>query len=213
MAYTATTDNSLISLGDYKTAEGIQSTKDDVKLELLISSVSQLVKTYCGNAFVDYYNGLATNDENYPEKTLTEDFTINWSTNIVQLTECPIQIVHTVQERENLNNTYVTLTKDVDYYVDGSTDSIYRVNSDGSAKNWPRGPGSVKINYNAGYRLCPVDLKLAVIDLITYYHKDEHKTRQTIAGASIQNQSSTSQRNNVAFPDHIKRVLDLYKTY
>ena len=116
-------------------------------------------------------------------------------------------------ERENLNNTYVTLTKDVDYYVDGSTDSIYRVNSDGSAKNWPRGPGSVKINYNAGYRLCPVDLKLAVIDLITYYHKDEHKTRQTIAGASIQNQSSTSQRNNVAFPDHIKRVLDLYKTY
>jgi hypothetical protein len=54
---------------------------------------------------------------------------------------------------------------------------------------------------------------LAVIDLITYYHKDEHKERKVMAGASIQNSASTSQRNNVAFPDHIKRVLDLYKVY
>jgi len=49
--------------------------------------------------------------------------------------------------------------------------------------------------------------------LITYYLKDEHKERRSIAGASIQNQASTSQRNNVAFPDHIKRVLDLYKNF
>jgi len=56
-------------------------------------------------------------------------------------------------------------------------------------------------------------LRLAVTDLITYYLKDEHKERRTIAGASIQNQASTSQRNNVAFPDHIKRVLDLYKNF
>jgi len=43
--------------------------------------------------------------------------------------------------------------------------------------------------------------------------KDEHKARQTLQGASIQNNSSSSQRNNVAFPDHIKRVLDLYKNF
>ena len=59
----------------------------------------------------------------------------------------------------------------------------------------------------------PDDLKLAVSDLITYYLKDEHKERRTLGGASIQNQSSTTQRNNVAFPDHIKRVLDLYKNF
>jgi hypothetical protein len=54
---------------------------------------------------------------------------------------------------------------------------------------------------------------LAVIDLITYYHKDEYKERKVMGGASIQNSASTTQSNNVAFPDHIKRVLDLYKVY
>ena len=61
--------------------------------------------------------------------------------------------------------------------------------------------------------MCPADLKLAVIDLVTYYHKDEYKERKVMAGASIQNAGSTSQANNVAFPDHIKRVLDLYKNF
>ena len=45
------------------------------------------------------------------------------------------------------------------------------------------------------------------------YLKDEHKQRQSIAGASIQNQGSSGQSNNVGFPDHIKRVLDLYKNF
>ena len=194
----------LITLNTYKTAESIQSTKDDAKLELLIESVSQLVKTYCGNTIVDFYAD---------DSRKTETLSINWASNIVQLTESPVRTVHSVKERENLSQSYVTLTANEDYYVDLATDSIYRVNSNGTAKNWPNGPGAVEVIYNAGYELVPDDLKLAVIDLITYYHKDEHKARQTIAGASIQNQGSSSQRNNVAFPDHIKRVLDLYKNF
>jgi len=192
----------LITLADYKTAEGIQSTKDDAKLELLIESVSQLVKTYCGNSILDFYT-----------TTKTETLSINWASNIVQLTESPVNTVSSVKERENLSDSYTTLVENTDYYVDLATDSIYRVNSNGTAKNWSNGPGAVKVVYKAGYATVPADLKLAVIDLITYYHKDEHKARQTIAGASIQNQSSSSQRNNVAFPDHIKRVLDLYKNF
>jgi hypothetical protein len=65
----------------------------------------------------------------------------------------------------------------------------------------------------AGYAATPADLKLAIFDLITYYLKDEHKERRTLGGASIQNQGSTSLRDSVAFPDHIKRVLDLYKNF
>ena len=49
--------------------------------------------------------------------------------------------------------------------------------------------------------------------MVTYYFKDQTKSRQTIAGASIQTSTSSSQKNSVDFPDHIKRVLDLYKNY
>ena len=124
----------LITLADYKTAEGIQSTKDDAKLELLIESVSQLVKTYCGNSILDFYT-----------TTKTETLSINWASNIVQLTESPVNTVSSVKERENLSDSYTTLVENTDYYVDLATDSIYRVNSNGTAKNWSNGPGAVKV--------------------------------------------------------------------
>ena len=71
----------------------------------------------------------------------------------------------------------------------------------------------VKIVYTAGYSVTPADLKLAVYDLIKYYLKDERKARMQIAGAMVENQVSTSLRNNIGFPDHIKRILDFYKLY
>jgi hypothetical protein len=99
-----------------------------------------------------------------------------------------------------------------DYYLDTATDSVLYVTGS-SYRNWPRGAGAVKVTYTAGYASTPKDLKLAIFDLITYYLKDEHKERRTLGGASIQNQGSTSLRDSVAFPDHIKRVLDLYKNF
>jgi hypothetical protein len=191
----------LITLEDYKEAEGISTPKDDLKLSALIPSVSQLVKTYCGTSFVDYY---ASNK--------IETFSINWNTNLVQLTETPLVSIVSVEERDDYSSSYTTVPN-AEYFADTTLDVIYRVSTSGGAKNWPGGPAAVKITYKAGYDTCPADLKLAVIDLITYYHKDEHKERKVMAGASIQNSASTSQRNNVAFPDHIKRVLDLYKVY
>ena len=71
--------------------------------------------------------------------------------------------------------------------------------------------GAVRITYKAGYAECPKDLQLAIFDLITYYVKDEHKQRQTLGGATLQNQGTSSLNDNVGFPDHIKRVLDMYK--
>ena len=193
----------LITLEEYKDAENINTTKDDTRLSALIVSVSQLVKTYCANSIIDFYS---TNK--------TETFNIDWNSHIVQLTESPIVSIVSVEERDSYQESYTTLTTTAhEYFIDEKTDSIIRTNSGNTYKNWPRGAGAVKVVYKAGYASTPADLKLAVIDLVTYYHKDEHKQRQTIAGASIQNQTSTSQRNNVAFPDHIKRVLDLYKNF
>jgi len=192
----------LTTLNDYKAAEGISSPKDDARLNFLIPSVSELVKTYCGNSFVDYYS---TNK--------VESINVDWDTYIIQLTESPVNTIVSVEERDSYGSSYTTLTTGAyEYYLDTATDSVIRT-TDGSYKNWRRGPGAVRVTYTAGYSVLPSDLRLAVFDLITYYLKDEHKERRSIAGASIQNQASSSQRNNVAFPDHIKRVLDLYKNF
>ena len=45
----------LITLDEYKEYEGLTSSNEDLRLEKLIPSVSQLVKTYCANSIVDYY--------------------------------------------------------------------------------------------------------------------------------------------------------------
>ena len=193
----------LITLAEYKEAEGLQSAKDDLQINSLITSVSQLVKTYCGNSIIDFYS---TNK--------TETFNIDYETYAVQLTESPVVSIVSVEMRGTYREAYTTLTTGAyEYFLDEKTDSVIRTTDGSTYKNWPRGPGAVKIVYKAGYASTPEDLKLAIADLITYYLKDEHKQRQTIAGASIQNQASSSQRNNVAFPDHIKRVLDLYKNF
>ena len=193
----------LITLEEYKEAEGIQSPKEDLRIEALIPSVSQLVKTYCGNSIVDYYS---TNK--------TEVININWPTEIIHLTESPVNNIVSVEERDSYQDSYVELTEEsYEYYFDSTTDSILRTTGGRTYKYWAKGPGAVRVVYTAGYETVPADLKLAVIDLITYYFKDEHKERRTLAGATLQNQSSSSQRNNVAFPDHIKRVLDLYKNF
>lgn len=193
----------LISLTDYKNSQSISSTSDDTRLKILITSVSQLVKTYCANSINDYY---------FNNKV--EEFNIDWATPSIQLTECPVNTIVSVQERTSYSAAYSTLTTgNFDYFLDSRTDSIFRTNSSGRKINWQLGVGAVKVTYTAGYSDVPEDLKLAVFDLITYYRKDEHKVRQTIAGASIQNSASSSQRGNVGFPDHIKRVLDLYKNF
>ena len=193
----------LVTLSDYKDAEGIGSPKDDLRISRIIPSVSELVKTYCANTFVDF----VSSDK-------TEEFDIYWDTYAVQLTESPVISITSVQERSGYDQSYTTLTTGAyEFYLDKRTDSVIRTNESGSRLNWKHGVGAVKVVYRAGYSSTPNDLKLAVFDLVTYYLKDEHKERRTLGGASIQNQSSSTQRDNVAFPDHIKRVLDLYKNF
>ena len=126
----------LITLQDYKTAEGITQPKDDGRLNVLIPSVSQLIKTYCGNSFVDYYSS-----------NKTETFNINWDTHLIQLTESPVNTIVSVQERANYSSSYTTLTTGAyEYSLDLDTDSILRTVSSGY-QNWPTGVDEVKVVY------------------------------------------------------------------
>jgi hypothetical protein len=193
----------LITTDEYKEAKGITTSKEDLRIESLVGSVSQLVKTYCNTSFVDFYS---TNK--------TETFSVDYSTHSLMLKETPVVDIVSVSERSSITASYTALTTGAgEFYYDSVLDALLRTAGSSSYKAWAPGPGSVQVVYKGGYATIPSDLKLAVVDLVTYYLKEEHKERRTIAGASIQNQGSSSQAGNVAFPDHIKRILDLYKNF
>ena len=192
----------LITVTEYKDAEGLRGEKDDDRLAIIVPQVSDLVKKYCGISFIDFYS---------TDKVETFSIDDNYTTTII-VSESPLVTVDSVQERASYSGSYETLTTtDYEYYVDTESDAIIRTNKEGNPIPFKRGVGAVKITYNAGYSATPEDLKLALFDLVNYYMKDEHKERRTLGGAQLQNQGTSGIRDNSDFPDHIKRVLDLYR--
>jgi hypothetical protein len=191
----------IITLDDYKLFEGITSTKNDDQLEAILDSSSALIETYCNTKFTQYAEAPGAE----------EIFDIQWDTHVVQLKYSPVISVILVLERSAQNQAYTPLSLSTyDWYLDRVTDSIFRTNPDGSYALWPKGVGSVAVNYTAGYTSAPEDIKLALVDLVTYYFKDEHRVNRSLGSASTQNQVTSSIRD-AGFPDHIKRVLDLYR--
>ena len=199
----------LITLAQYKDFAGLQGVSEDAKLNVIIPSISQAVKTYCGTSFVDFVGA---------DKTEFFDIKDNF-TNAIMLDESPIISVSSVQERDGQSASYTTLITEnsdnsgkFEYVIDFETDTIFRTDAN-SDKMFPKGRKAVKVVYRAGYASTPQDLKLACFDLVKYYLKDERKERLSISGAQISNQVTTSLRENIGFPDHIKRILDFYKLY
>ena len=171
----------LITVQEYKDAEGMRGDNNDDRLAILVPQVSDLAKKYCGTSFIDFYSSA---------KTETFNIIDNY-TSVVVMSETPVNSVTSVKERDNPTTAYITLTN--------------------NRKAFKKGFGAIEVVYTAGYSSAPSDLKLALFDLVTYYLKDEHKQRLTLGGATIQNQGSASLRTSTDFPDHIKRVLDLYR--
>ena len=199
----------LVTLREYKDFAGLTGVSEDAKLNVIIPSISQAVKTYCGTSIVDYYS---SDKVEYFDITNDETFQI-------MVDESPLVSVSQVQERDSQSGTYTTLISEdsdgsgkYDYVVDTERDLITRTTSTGD-KMFPRGRKAVKVTYRAGYASTPADLKLACFDLVKYYLKDERKQAMTIQGAQVQNPVSTSLRDNIDLPDHIKRILDFYKVY
>ena len=192
----------LLTVAEYKDAEGLRGEKDDDRLNVIVPQVSDLVKKYCGISFLDFYS-----------TSKVETFSMNdTATTTVITSESPLVEVSKVEERTSYSEAYKELTTgNYEYYVDTESDAIIRTDKNGNPKTWAKGVGAVKITYKAGYASTPRDLQLALFDLVNYYMKDEHKERRTLGGAQVQNQGTSGIRNNSDFPDHIKRVLDLYR--
>lgn len=199
----------LLTVDEYKEFERINSTENDDKLTKIATSVSALVRSYCGSEITTNYSTVKT-----------EYFDIQWDTYVVQLNDSPVIDNNNlkVYERGAQDVAYTQLYRDgqgspasYDWYFDTVTDSVMRTGSSGAYAYFPKGVKSVKVEYNAGYATTPEDLKLALVDLITYYDKKEHKSRFTLGAAVVQNRSANAEVAERGFPDHIRRILDMYK--
>ena len=199
----------LVTLQQYKDFAGITGVTEDAKINDIVPAISQAVKTYCGTSFVDYYS---TDKTEYFD--IQDDYT-----NAILVDESQLVSVSVVAERTGQDDSYTTLitgnsdsSGKYEYVVDTERDTIYRTTATAD-KAFPKGRAAVKVTYRSGYASTPEDLKLACFDLVKYYLKDERKERLAIAGASVQNNISTSLKENIGFPDHIKRILDFYKVH
>lgn len=180
----------LITKQEYKTYAGISSSNQDAEIDLLIPKISELVKSYCRRSFVDYV-----------DEARTEVFEGGFGS--LLLKESPVIQVISVQLSTDYGQTYTKLTKFTDWAPTG--DYIVAVSPAGF-KPYLNG---YKVTYFAGYETVPEDLKLAVLDLVTYYRKNDgsvHNNKSPGAGGSVQLEYIM----NTNFPAHIKRVLDLY---
>lgn len=182
----------LVTKTEYKTYAGISSTTQDAEIDLLIPKVSELVKSYCRRSFID---GL---DEMLVERT-------SGGFNEILLREAPITQIISVERSLDYGNTYTELVEFTDWVLDTETYTVVALSNLGFEKLI----NGYKVSYYAGYETVPEDLKLAVMDLVTYYRKNDgsvHNNRTPGGGGSVQLEYIM----NTNFPAHIKRVLDLY---
>lgn len=184
----------LITKAEYKAYVGITSPNSDTVIDALIPKVSELVKTYCRRTFVDYVNDakVETTSGGYGAELL--------------LAEYPIISVTGVGYSTDYGQNYTDLVEFTDYVVDVERGNIIALSASGE---WDKCLNGYQVTYTAGYETLPTDLKLAVMDLVTYYIKNDASVHSPKAPGtnSVQIEYITSS----ALPAHIKRVLDLYK--
>lgn len=184
----------LVTIHDYKGYRGISSSTDDARLDIIIPSVSDMVKNYCGRSFIDFYS-----------ENKVEVFSLPTAQNVVFLSEIPTVSIVSVEELTyNEGSSYTTLTSS-QYKLDTYLDAVYRIEAD-VRTDFPIGVNAVKVTYKGGFSATPADLKIAILDLITYYVKEEWRPELNVGQFMIRN--SDAKPN---FPDHIRRVLDSYR--
>jgi len=181
----------LVTKAEYKTYMGISSTNSDTEIDFLIPKVSELVKSYCRRTFVDFY-----------DEAKIEVFDGGFKN--ILLKETPLVSVNSVAYSADYGKTYTSLVKFTDWVQQG--DSVISLSPGGFAS----AINGYRVSYFAGYDLAelPGDLKLAVLDLVEYYSRNNgavHSSRDL--------NPNTTQISYVAssnLPATIKRVLDQY---
>lgn len=196
----------LITLEEYKEYRNLTNPDKDGKRLLLIKLCSKLIKNYCNRSFIDY---VSTDKVEY----------FDARTDKVVLNETPLISVTHVKTSDDGGVTQTTLTADSadkdGYFVDLQNDTIYSQVEGYDFLTYVDHPHkSLEVSYKAGFvddegnPECPIDLKLAMFDLVQYYEDNEKQLQKSIASASVDNPAPVVSSD---FPAHIKRILDLYR--
>lgn len=180
----------LITLAEYKAYAGLTNPNQDTAIKSIITKVSQLAKSYCRRAFVDYVSDAKVD-------------IFSGGTFLVP-TEYPLLSVSSVEYSTDYGKTYTTLTEFTDYAVDLEENTIVPI----SDTEFPRATNAYKITYTAGYEEMPEDMKIAIMDLVTYYLKNDMAVKSNRDAGSNTVQIEYITKNTL--PSHIARVFDLY---
>lgn len=181
----------LVTLAEYKAYMGINSTTQDTVITAMIPKISALVKTLCRRTFIDY---VSTDKVEYFEG----------GDNHLAPEEYPIISVTSLAYSSDYGNTYTNLTEFTDYATRKISGSIVPI----ASRTFQEAVNGYKLTYKAGYTALPEDLKLAILDLVTYYLKNDAAIHSSKAPGT--NSVQIEYVTNTNLPAHIKRVLDLY---
>lgn len=189
----------LVTSAEYKAYAGISSTNQDATIEAIIPIASQLVKNYCRRTFVDYI-----------DDAKTEVFSGGSTISKFYLTESPILSISSVEYSSDYGQNYTSLEEYVDYAVDQEDGAIVALPySEDNSTVFAKAINGYRITYTAGYEELPADLKVAVLDLVTYYMKNDGSVHSPKAPGT--NSVQIEYITTTALPAHIARVLNLYK--
>jgi hypothetical protein len=179
----------LITRAEYKTYKEISSTTLDVKIDQLIPRVSELVKTVCRRRFNEWVDDAKTEVFNgdYPGFILAES---------------PVIQVVGLESSTDYGQTWTSLVEYTDWVLDG--DQIVCI----PFARWPKQLRGYRVSYTAGYETLPGDLKLAAMDIVDYYMRNDAAVHTHLMPNP--NTAQIQYINSSSFPANIKRVLDLY---
>lgn len=181
----------LITRNEYKAYAGINSPNQDSEIDSLIPKVSQLVKTYCKQSFLDNYDDPKVEYSNGGDR-------------YIYLREHPVVQIQGVEISTNYGQSYTSLTQFADWAFEPHSYGIRSL----SVRGFEELVNGYKITYTCGYDKIPDDLALAVMDLVTYYRKNDGAIHSTKAPGT--NSVQIEYISTTTLPAHIRRILDLY---
>lgn len=182
----------IITLTDYKTFKNLTKDTEDTRLTIIISAVNNLIKAYLNRP-------IGSVDEN-----IVEYVNLDYGTNVIFPENWPISEVVSITEipygYTYDSTVHFPLNYNTEYTV--GKDRIYKTNG-----HWRQGPQAVRLEYKAGFEFIPSDLRLAALELVDYYHKNEYMQSRVAGNTTITNVVT----GNAELPPHVRVILDNYK--